>query len=73
MGAKNRVINGEYAGSLVVGGGSSNAGISLGFLKQLRLISPKLFFGKELYIIPHHMPESPASAIFQIHEVTESG
>ena len=39
MGAKNRVINGEYAGSLVVGGGSSNAGISLGFLKQLRLNS----------------------------------
>lgn len=27
------------AGSLVVGGGSSNAGISLGFLKQLRLNS----------------------------------
>lgn len=39
MGAKNRVINGDYAGSLVVGGGSSNAGISLGFLKQLRLNS----------------------------------
>ena len=33
MGAKNRVINGDYAGSLVVGGGSS------GFLKQLRLNS----------------------------------
>ena len=39
MGAKNRVINGNYAGSLVVGGGSFNAVISLGFLKQLRLNS----------------------------------
>lgn len=35
MGAKNRVINGDYAGSLVVGGGSSDAGISLGFFEAV--------------------------------------
>ena len=36
MSAKNRVINGDYAGSQVVGGG---AAISLGIIKQLRLNS----------------------------------
>lgn len=39
MGAKNRVINGDYAGSQVVGGGAANAAIALGFIKQLRLNS----------------------------------
>ncbi len=37
MSAKNRVITGDYAGSLVVGGGTSNAAISLGILKKLNL------------------------------------
>lgn len=37
MGAKNRVIAGDYAGSLVVGGGVANAAISLGFIKKLNL------------------------------------
>lgn len=37
MGAKNRVINGDYAGSQIVGGGTANAAIALGFIKQLRL------------------------------------
>ena len=39
MSAKNRVINGDYAGSQVVGGGAANAAIALGFIKQLRLNS----------------------------------
>ena len=39
MSAKNRVINGDYAGSQVVGGGAANAAISLGIIKQLRLNS----------------------------------
>lgn len=39
MSAKNRVISGDYAGSLIVGGGMANAGISLGLIKQLRLNS----------------------------------
>lgn len=38
MSAKNRVINGDYAGSQVVGGGAACA-ISLGIIKQLRLNS----------------------------------
>lgn len=33
--AKNRVIAGDYAGKLVVGGGMAQAGISLGLIKQL--------------------------------------
>lgn len=39
MSAKNRVINGDYAGSQVVSGGAANAAISLGIIKQLRLNS----------------------------------
>lgn len=40
MSAKNRVINGDYAGSQVVGGGAAaNAAIAFGFIKQLRLNS----------------------------------
>ena len=39
MKAKNRVINGDYAGSQIVGGGAANAAIALGFIKQLRLNS----------------------------------
>lgn len=39
MSAKNRVISGEYAGSLVVGGGVANAAISLGLIKKLNLNS----------------------------------
>lgn len=39
MSAKNRVINGDYAGSQIVGGGAANAAISLGIIKQLRLNS----------------------------------
>lgn len=39
MSAKNRVINGDYAGSQIVGGGAVNAAIALGFIKQLRLNS----------------------------------
>lgn len=37
MGAKNRVISGDYIGKQVLGGGVAQAGISLGFLKQLYL------------------------------------
>ena len=37
MSAKNRVINGDYAGKQIVGGGAANAAISLGLIKQLRL------------------------------------
>lgn len=36
---KNIVANGDYAGSLVVGGGMANAAISLGLLKKLPLNS----------------------------------
>lgn len=39
MSAKNRVISGDYAGSLVVGGGAANAAISLGLIKKLNLNS----------------------------------
>lgn len=35
--ALNRVISGDYAGTLVVGGGSMNAAISLGVFKKLFL------------------------------------
>ena len=35
--ALNRVLSGDYAGRQVVGGGVANAGISLGFIKQLYL------------------------------------
>lgn len=35
--AKNRVINGEYAGSVIVGGKGVNAAISLGMFKKLNL------------------------------------
>lgn len=35
--AKNRVIAGDYAGKQVLGGGIAQAGISLGFVKQLYL------------------------------------
>ena len=37
MSVKNRVISGDYAGSLVVGGGAANAAISLGIIKKLNL------------------------------------
>lgn len=37
MGALNRVISGDYAGKQVVGGGAANAGIAMGFIKQLYL------------------------------------
>ena len=33
----NRVISGDYAGKQIVGGGAANAGIALGFIKQLYL------------------------------------
>ena len=37
MGAKNRVISGDYSGKQILGGGVSQAGISIGFVKQLYL------------------------------------
>lgn len=37
MSAKNRVIAGDYAGKQVLGGGAAQAGIALGFIKQLYL------------------------------------
>lgn len=37
MGAKNRVIAGDYSGKQVLGGGIAQAGISIGFVKQLYL------------------------------------
>lgn len=39
MSITNRVINGDYAGCQVVGGGIANASIALGFIKQLYLNS----------------------------------
>ena len=39
MGAKNRVARGDYAGSLVVGGGMANAAIALGMFKKINLNS----------------------------------
>lgn len=35
--AKNRVLSGDYAGKQILGGGVSQAGISIGFVKQLYL------------------------------------
>lgn len=35
--AKNRVLSGDYAGKQILGGGISQAGISIGFVKQLYL------------------------------------
>ena len=37
MSAKNRVRSGDYAGKQILGGGVSQAGISIGFIKQLYL------------------------------------
>lgn len=37
MSAKNRVLSGDYAGKQILGGGVSQAGISIGFIKQLYL------------------------------------
>lgn len=37
MSAKNRVLSGDYAGKQILGGGVSQAGISIGFVKQLYL------------------------------------
>lgn len=37
MGAKNKVLSGDYAGKQILGGGISQAGISIGFVKQLYL------------------------------------
>lgn len=37
MGAKNKVISGDYIGKQVLGGGVAQAGISIGFVKQLYL------------------------------------
>ncbi len=37
MSAKNRVIAGDYSGKQVLGGGVAQAGISMGFIKQLYL------------------------------------
>ena len=37
MSAKNRVISGDYLGKQVLGGGVSQAGISIGFMKQIYL------------------------------------
>ncbi len=37
MSAKNRVIAGDYVGKQVLGGGVAQAGIVLGFIKQLYL------------------------------------
>lgn len=35
--AKNRVLSGDYAGKQILGGGVSQAGISIGFVKRLYL------------------------------------
>ena len=37
MSAKNKVIAGDYVGKQVLGGGVAQAGISIGFVKQLYL------------------------------------
>ena len=37
MSAKNRVLSGDYVGKQILGGGVSQAGISIGFIKQLYL------------------------------------
>ncbi len=37
MGAKNRVLSGDYVGKQILGGGISQAKISIGFVKQLYL------------------------------------
>lgn len=37
MSAKNKVIAGDYVGKQVLGGGVAQAGISIGFMKQLYL------------------------------------
>lgn len=37
MSAKNHVIAGDYVGKQILGGGVSQAGISIGFIKQLYL------------------------------------